>query len=180
MGEWRVEPGNFEDVLPGLVALNCTTVLGGLRYGCEIAALCDCPGNFCPSIYPAIQGKTMLAKTSTQPSSPGFASNFESERENSTAQPISSEKLSTGNIVTQLSIFVGRLNHQLNSAARTYFDKSWAQARATLDAMPLGTDRYDVAVSRLNNCLRYAKSGETGAAKYELKLLCGYLDLAAF
>lgn len=122
----------------------------------------------------------MLAKIFTQPSSLESASNFESDHENSTAQPISSEKLSTGNIVTQLSIYIGRLNHQLNSATRTYFDKSWARARATLDAMPLGTDRYDVAVARLNNCLRYAQSGETGAAKYELRLLCGYLDLAAF
>lgn len=120
----------------------------------------------------------MLTKNTDKLFSSEFSFINDPELETRSAEPISPETLSATKIVTQLSIFVGRLNHMLNSAARTNFDQSWAKARATLEAMPLGTGRYDVAVSRLNNCRRYEKSGETGAAKYELKLLCGYLDLS--
>lgn len=46
-----------------------------------------------------------------------------------------------------------------------------------VESLPLSTDQYDSAISRLNNCRRYLVSDEFGAAVYELKMLVGALDI---
>ena len=44
-------------------------------------------------------------------------------------------------------------------------------ARTLLDAMPLATSEYSVALNRLNNTARYLASREFGAARWELSML---------
>jgi hypothetical protein len=48
-----------------------------------------------------------------------------------------------------------------------------------LDALPLTTEEYGVARNRLRNASRYLRSGERGAAQYELGLLFGSLRPSA-
>lgn len=52
----------------------------------------------------------------------------------------------------------------------------WNETRNFVDALPIPTDQYDLAVSRLHNCKRYLVSEEFGAAAYELKLLAGTIE----
>lgn len=54
--------------------------------------------------------------------------------------------------------------------ADTYED-AIAEVWMLLDALPLNTDEFALAGNRLRNSTRYLKSGERGAACYELKLL---------
>ena len=54
------------------------------------------------------------------------------------------------------------------------FDKTeekCAEVQMLLEALPLNTDEFALAGNRLRNAARYLKSGERGAACYELKLL---------
>ena len=55
--------------------------------------------------------------------------------------------------------------------------ETWLAVRKLIDALPLPTDQYDLAVLRLNNCKRYLTAAENGAAGYELKLLMGTLAI---
>ena len=52
----------------------------------------------------------------------------------------------------------------------TYVD-AFAEVEMILVALPLNTAEFSLAGNRLRNAARYLKSGECGAACYELKLL---------
>ncbi len=56
------------------------------------------------------------------------------------------------------------------NATDTYED-AFAEVQLILGALPLNTDEFALAGNRLRNAGRYLKSGERGAACYELKLL---------
>ena len=45
------------------------------------------------------------------------------------------------------------------------------EAQEALEALPLDTTAFGLVVNRLANAQRYLKSGEHGAARYELRLL---------
>ncbi len=51
------------------------------------------------------------------------------------------------------------------------YEDAFAEVQLILDALPLNTDEFALAGNRLRNAARYLKSGERGAACYELKLL---------
>ena len=50
------------------------------------------------------------------------------------------------------------------------------ETRRLLDSLPLGTEEHNLSCICLNNARRYWQSNETGAARYELRLLKGLLD----
>lgn len=50
------------------------------------------------------------------------------------------------------------------------------ETRSHLDSLPLGTEEYNFGCACLNNARRYCQSNETGAARYELRLLKSLLD----
>jgi hypothetical protein len=64
-----------------------------------------------------------------------------------------------------LTTAVGGLLH-LSAAA-----PAWEQMRQALEALPLDTGSFAVALNRLNNARTYWEGGETGAAQFELRLL---------
>ena len=47
----------------------------------------------------------------------------------------------------------------------------WSRARDMLCMLPLSTNEYATAMNRLNNAQRYMAAGQSGAARFELKLL---------
>ena len=47
--------------------------------------------------------------------------------------------------------------------------------RVLLESVPLASDDYNLTVSRVSNARRYLNSNETGAARYEIRLLLGLL-----
>jgi hypothetical protein len=49
------------------------------------------------------------------------------------------------------------------------------RVRARLEALPLSTGAFALAVRRLDNARTYLQAGETGAAAYELRLLLASL-----
>ena len=49
------------------------------------------------------------------------------------------------------------------------------RVRARLEALPLPTGAFSLAVCRLDNARTYLRAGETGAAAYELRLLLASL-----
>jgi hypothetical protein len=49
------------------------------------------------------------------------------------------------------------------------------RVRALLEALPLSTGAFALAVRRLDNARTYMRAGETGAAVFELRLLLGSL-----
>ena len=56
------------------------------------------------------------------------------------------------------------------------FADVFSELRLILESLPLNTDEFGVAGNRLRNAARYLKSGERGAACYELNLLSRNLD----
>jgi hypothetical protein len=50
------------------------------------------------------------------------------------------------------------------------------QLRRLLESLPLASAEYSVAVNRLTNAQNYLRSGEHGAARYELHLLLWSLE----
>ncbi len=50
-------------------------------------------------------------------------------------------------------------------------DDELLQIRGLLESLPLPTDEFGLACNRLHNAARYARSGETGAANWELVTL---------
>jgi hypothetical protein len=52
---------------------------------------------------------------------------------------------------------------------------AWLEALAMLQALPLSTGEFGLALSRLKNAQRYYAAREPGAAHFELRLLCGAL-----
>ena len=71
---------------------------------------------------------------------------------------------------------LGRLlqKRQLDEAARDDF----AAARSMLEAMPLSTDEFGLACTRLQNAQHYLRYTEPGAAWYELRMLASSLKNA--
>lgn len=59
-----------------------------------------------------------------------------------------------------------------NSAAEPDFGRAWE----SLEALPLTSDEFCQVANHLQNAERYWRTGENGAAKYELKLLEGLLS----
>jgi hypothetical protein len=59
----------------------------------------------------------------------------------------------------------------LQSHRGLILEDAWDQIRDALQAMPLGTDQFAVALHRLNNVRCYLEEGEHGAALYEVRLL---------
>ncbi len=51
------------------------------------------------------------------------------------------------------------------------YEDAFAEVQLILSALPLNTDEFALAGNRLRNAAKYLKSGERGAARYELKLL---------
>jgi hypothetical protein len=47
----------------------------------------------------------------------------------------------------------------------------WEPLRLLLEALPLDSTEFGLAVNRLANARRYLEAGEDGAARYELRLL---------
>ena len=47
--------------------------------------------------------------------------------------------------------------------------------RAMIMSLPMASDDFCLAINRLRNAQRYLSSNETGAARYELRLLLGGL-----
>jgi hypothetical protein len=50
------------------------------------------------------------------------------------------------------------------------------QIRQLIDSIPMDSDEFTVAISRIDNAHRYLRSAETGAAQYEIRLLLGALN----
>jgi hypothetical protein len=76
----------------------------------------------------------------------------------------------------------GTARQTLVNLAESLVDRSgvadspgWTLMRLTLDALPLDTETFALALNRLNNARAYWEEGETGAARYELRLLLGGL-----
>jgi len=69
---------------------------------------------------------------------------------------------------------LGRLQQkrQLDDAAHDDF----AAAHSMLEAMPLSTDQFGLACTRLRNARHYLRYTEPGAARYELQLLASSLN----
>ena len=76
-------------------------------------------------------------------------------------------------ITQSVSQCLGRLLQKrlLDEAARDDF----AAARSMLEAMPLSTDQFGLACTRLQNAQYYLRYTEPGAAWYELRLLASSL-----
>jgi hypothetical protein len=55
-------------------------------------------------------------------------------------------------------------------------DDNLLDALAMLNALPLSTSEFGLAVSRLKNARRYYVAEETGAARFELQLLLASLN----
>ena len=56
--------------------------------------------------------------------------------------------------------------------------RSWSaldRIRELIEFIPMASDEFGVAVSRINNARRYIESSEFGAARYEIRLLLGLL-----
>jgi hypothetical protein len=66
---------------------------------------------------------------------------------------------------------------QRNGDIEPYFDDLNA-AQLLLESLPLASEPFGVAMSRLRNARRYLESSETGAARYELRLLASALKNA--
>ena len=49
-----------------------------------------------------------------------------------------------------------------------------------LECFAIGTYQFDLAIARVTNAKRYLESGETGAAKYEVRMLFGGLKNFVF
>ena len=64
---------------------------------------------------------------------------------------------------------LARLIEQVFSAG--CLTTEFQEAQEALEALPLDTTAFGLAVNRLANARRYLKSGEHGAARYELRLL---------
>jgi len=72
------------------------------------------------------------------------------------------------------SLLVQRLDGLMQKKAHTEsVTDDFLDALELMSALPLSTDGYGVFVNRLKNAYRYLRSNETGAAHYELRLLCG-------
>ncbi len=71
---------------------------------------------------------------------------------------------------------LGRLlqTRQLDEAAQDDF----AVVRSLLEAIPLPTDQFGLACTRLHNAQHYLRHTEPGAAWYELRLLASSLNHA--
>ena len=83
----------------------------------------------------------------------------------------------TDELQRQFFAQLGSLQQSIAAGDETSTLEAWHETRNLLDSLPLATDQYDRAVSRLKNCRRYLISSEFGAAVYELKLLIGALEL---
>jgi hypothetical protein len=72
---------------------------------------------------------------------------------------------------------LGRLlqKRKLDEAAQDDF----AAVRSMLEAMPLATDQFGLACTRLQNAQHYLQYTEPGAARYELRLLASSLKSGA-
>ena len=87
---------------------------------------------------------------------------------------------STATTVAQIAQSVnqclGRLlqKRQLDEAAQDDF----AAARSMFEALPLSTDEFGLACTRLQNAQHYLRDTEPGAAWYELRLLASSLQHA--
>jgi hypothetical protein len=57
-------------------------------------------------------------------------------------------------------------------------DSLFERVRARVEALPLPTETFDLALRRLHNARTYLRVGETGAAAFELRLLLGSLTAA--
>jgi len=49
--------------------------------------------------------------------------------------------------------------------------QGWPKMRRVLEALPISTEAFGVAVNRLDNAEQYATTGELGAAEFELRQL---------
>ena len=89
---------------------------------------------------------------------------------------ISTSNTSVSQITHSVNQCLGRLLQKrlLDEAARDDF----AAARSMLEAMPLATDQYGLACTRLQNAQHYLRYTEPGAAWYELRLLASSLKNA--
>ena len=83
---------------------------------------------------------------------------------------------SVSQITHSVNQCLGRLlqKRRLDEAAQDDF----AAARSMLEAMPLSTDEFGLACTRLQNAQHYLRYTEPGAAWYELRLLASSLKNA--
>jgi len=70
-------------------------------------------------------------------------------------------------VTTRLRLLLPRLG------SRSFAIAELNDIRDILNSLPLDSEDFGVAVNRLRNCYRYLCSNESGAARYELKLLLG-------
>jgi hypothetical protein len=89
---------------------------------------------------------------------------------------IPSTATTAAQIAQSVNQCLGRLLEKrlLDEAARDDF----AAARSMLEAMPLATDQFGLACTRLQNAQHYLRYTEPGAAWYELRLLASSLKNA--
>jgi hypothetical protein len=59
-------------------------------------------------------------------------------------------------------------------------DAEFNQARLALECLPLSRGEYATAINRLMNARSYFHAGESGAARFELRLLLGGLETGTF
>ena len=83
----------------------------------------------------------------------------------------------TDDLQRQFLYQLNRLQKSISAACETAAIEAWHETCKVVEALPLATDQYDRAMSRLGNCKRYLISSEYGAAVYELKLLVGTVEL---
>jgi hypothetical protein len=82
-----------------------------------------------------------------------------------TTGPISVTDFIRANLCNSLEDMLGRALCQEGCAA------SVANLRRLLEALPLASAEFSLAVNRLENAWRFLEIGEFGAARYELRLL---------
>ena len=86
---------------------------------------------------------------------------------------ISPAATTVAQITQSVNQCLGRLlqKRSLDEAAQDDF----AAARSLLEAMPLSTDEFGLACTRLQNAQHYLRYTEPGAARYELRILASSL-----
>jgi len=88
-------------------------------------------------------------------------------------EPVIAQNLTIADICLQAVERIETLHARLkrNTNPTGSYEDAFAEVQLILGALPLNTDEFALAGNRLRNAVRYLKSGERGAACYELKLL---------
>ena len=84
-------------------------------------------------------------------------------------RPAKSSYSQIGDVTRQIQRSIQKLMLSLQNSMNPR--DSLERIRENLESLPLATEEFDLAKSRIRNARRYLDSGETGAARYEVRML---------